>query len=894
MFHGRLKSRSVGWVVLWLAISFVPALKAQAQTTLTVGVPDFIKGVAEETVVKPFEAENPDIDIQLVSVNQTPSYSGSDDVKTYLDSIAEYVGVSDVLLFTESSLIPEVTRAGYLVDLMPFVRSDPEMSADDFYPQFWNAFQWDGGMWSFPIAGDAVAMIYDPAKFDEASLAYPDAFWTMKDFENAVRVLSEVDTTTGKVKKSGVQVFDGRSPIILSLFGKALYDPTNPDALPILKDADLQTVMQEWYDLDKEGLFTQPAGEFSSDQPMLVAQTLFANLPGQTTDRKIAPLPGSRSPLVINGMSISVGSQHPDEAYRFIKYVSNSANAATAFLSALPARKSLVGVEVDKTNNPIAALIPAPDADTIAIIEGLVESGYAPNETLYATHIGLALAQMTAQDYDTKTALEEQEANLVASRATAAERIGTVTVSVTAPDASAPVAAEGKISLKFGVVGFFGGLPNQKDWDTAVQDFIDSDSQVGAIKVEQAGGILSGGTEDIVKNYDCFYQNGNIVPSADLTLFAPLDSYVASDSTYNADDVVEGAINQLKREGQLWALPMSISPAAMWYNPDKIAEANAFTPSEGWTIGDFETVVRALKDVMTTDTPAFVPRDPADGSYMLALVAAYGGLPIDFSQQPIKIDFANPAVIEASRQALNLARDGYIKYSPLGNLGQGGVFFGDDTTVYGVYSQTLGGFFNRGGGPLGQNADATNTNPTTYDLVSFPQGSDYVPVPYNVTAGYISAQSANPDACYRFMRSLMERPSLFGGMPILRSLLDSDQVIGSLGRSAVDFYRGLDAAMSNPKAVTLGGFTGTSGGGDLLAVIWLYKAWDKYVADDSIDLEKEMQDADLYAKGYLECLAQAQADGTIKAGLGLLDSFRQWRTCAVKVDPTLDSALPNF
>lgn len=889
MYHGFLRPRSTAWVLLALLISLVPALQAQAPVTITVGVPDFIKGIVDEIVVKPFEAENPDILVELVSITDTPVYTGGD-MTEYLDSMAEYVAVSDMLVFTESSLVPEATRAGYLVDLMPFIRSDPEMNPDDFYPEFWDAFQWDGSMWAFPVAGDVVAMLYDPAKFDEAGLAYPDAFWTIEDFENAVRALSEVDDT-GAISKSGVQVFDGRSPIILSLFGKSLYDPTNVDALPTLQDADLEALVQQWQDLDDDGLFQATAGEVSFDQAIIVAQTLFANIPGAGAKRSIAPLPGGRSAMLVNGVGISAGSQHADEAYRLIKYISTSANAAAAFTSALPARRSLVGEEIDTTANPIAAFIPAPTPDDVLLIEGLLESAYAPNESLYATHITAALAQMKEQDYDAKTALSEQEANIVTARATAAEQIGNVTVSVAEPNVVV-VVAENEIALKFGVVGFFGGLPNQEEWDAAIADFVATDPQVGDLQLEVANALTSGGVTDYVESYDCFYQNGNIVPSVDLTLLTPLDAYVASDPNYNPDDVVEGAVAQLQREGQLWALPLSIAPAAMWYNEDKFSEAGAFPPYEGWTIGDFETSLTALKEVMDEETQPFVPRDPADGAYMLALVASYGGLPIDFSQNPPAINFASTEVIEASRQALNLVHDGYIKYSPLGNLGGGGFFIGDDETVYALYSQTIGGFINFGG--LQDEGEDEEAVPIAYNLVGFPEGTDYVPVSYNVTSGYISAQSPNADACYRFMSSLMARPALFGGMPVLRSLLDSDEVVSSLGESAVEFYRAIDAAMSNPRAVSLGGISGQGAGGEILSVIWLFKAWDKYAADDSIDLEKELQDANLFGKAYQECFLQGQADGTITDTAGPLDQFRQWRVCAVKVDPAMESVLPNF
>jgi hypothetical protein len=272
------------------------------------------------------------------------------------------------------------------------------------------------------------------------------------------------------------------------------------------------------------------------------------------------------------------------------------------------------------------------------------------------------------------------------------------------------------------------------------------------------------------------------------------------------------------------------------------------------------------------------------------LIAAYGGLPLDLNQVPPKIDFASEQSIAATRQVLDLARAGYIQYEPLGDFATVRIMFGDET-VYALYTESLGGFFGfkRSRGPAAQEGTIT----PTYNLVSFPQGADYVPIAFDITAAYISAKSPAPDACYRFIQTLTGHPALFGGMPVLRSLLDSDTVTATYGQSAVDFYRGVDSTLTNPRAARFSGIKGIDIGGEGLVSLWLYRAWDKYYADDSVDLTKELQDAQFYADAYLECLTLAEQEIPSDSGT-VIDKFGMWRDCAVSVDSSLDDVLPDF
>jgi hypothetical protein len=442
--------------------------------------------------------------------------------------------------------------------------------------------------------------------------------------------------------------------------------------------------------------------------------------------------------------------------------------------------------------------------------------------------------------------------------------------------------ASNEITLNFGIQAFFAPLPNQTDWDAAAQEFADNDFEVGNVKYGVITPFDTGGLAAVSEKYDCFYQQSNPVPDADLSLLLPLDPLINSDPNFDRDDIVGGALEQLRREEQTWGLPVTISPEGFWYNPSIFTENGAFFPYEGWSTGDFESALRTLR-INPDDTAPFASRE-ANGTYLLLLIAAYGGKPIDFSTSPYLLNYTDAATVQAIEQVLQLARDGYIKYTPLAQTGAT-VFFGGDDTLYAMYSDLLGGFFNIGG-------DDEEDSGNQYSLSTFPQGTQYTAAAYDVGSFHISATTQYAEACFRLGSYLMTQIDIFGGMPVLRSQINDAELLNTQGQPAVDFYNAMDRLIEDSATIVIpSGFNG-SGGGEALVIFWLYGAFDRFVADEATDLAKELADAQLFGNAYLECLAQIPPEEQNPDDL--IGSYRQWRECAIKVDPNTESLLPSF
>ena len=238
------------------------------------------------------------------------------------------------------------------------------------------------------------------------------------------------------------------------------------------------------------------------------------------------------------------------------------------------------------------------------------------------------------------------------------------------------------------------------------------------------------------------------------------------------------------------------------------------------------------------------------------LAAAYGGLPLDYRTQPVTVNYADPATVEALRQVLDLAKAGYIQYQQLANIG-GGIVMGGGSGGGGgpqipIYNETLNQFsfqrFQFSGNP--ENA---------YRLTSYPAGSQYTPVTYAIGTGYISAFTPAPDACYRWLATLAEHPELFSAMPARRSQLNNAELGASLGVDLSNFYRQFESLLQSPNVIEFPSVTGgITSPTDFITQYWLNRAMDRYVLEDA-DLETELADADVFAKDYQTCTANLPA-----------------------------------
>jgi len=869
-------------VVSMVLLLGLPLAAQDSAVTVSVAVPEFLSETFDDDLIAEFEAQNPGVKVNLVSSSgggfATPPAFGID---AHLEDMQEYVASADVVFVNSSSLTPEATRAGYFLDLSPLTSADSSLNIDDFIPAAWQSFQWDRSVWALPVSTDVILLVYNRKAFDEAGLAYPNGSWTLDDFANAARALTKRDAE-GEVTNAGYIDYGNTKYMLRSLLGTSLVDTTSSPIQPTLTNPTLESLLTTWQSLKDEGVIGGVSGGGSivivgggGDGPAMSIQQSFglASFPGAQGDPPAGSLlPGGKAGMEVQGFAVSAGTQYPDQAYVLAKFLTSSADVANNLFGSTPARKSLAGIEVD-SDQPFADLTYSPENQ--AVVTEAYANAMPVSEMLFVDYVGVAVDTMEQDGVDARTALQEAEAQAVENLNTAAERQTTI-ISVATPVPEV-VLNPGEIAINFGLTSFISPLPNQDQWNQVINNFVADDPQVGQIVMDPARDTA---LEAMAESYDCFYIPTNSVSDGNLENVLNLDPYMDADPTFDKSDVIGNTLAQVQSDNKTWAFPIVIQPEVLRYNSEAFQQAGIQMPENGWTIDAFADALKALKDASPDATP-FVPRG-FGSDYLLSLIAAYGGLPLDYRTTPATINFTDPATVEAIRQVLELVKAGYLDYTSLARPAGGGAVaifaIADVEEANAITTHSLSAL------NLFVQEEIVGNNP--FRLTTYPQGTQYTTVSYNVGTAYISVNAQNPEACYRWLSELSRHPELFSAMPARRSLINDPAVTASQSPDTIALYNQIDSLLSQPNVIALPSGLGGSPA-DMWVQNWLNRAFDRYVQEDA-NLEDELAQAEMFAKDYQQCAAAIPALDPASEQ-NPRDYFQQFMDCATAVDPSMAS-----
>lgn len=259
--------------------------------------------------------------------------------------------------------LPIWAQKGFLLDLRPYVKAElaPDTIADWDQAQYKSFFTPEGVQYALPKYHGALALYYNKDMFDEVHLAYPDSSWDHDDYLAAMRKLTVDSNGDGKIDRWGsmVDIAWERIQIHINGWGGHLVDPSDPSKSWMARPEALQAMewirARMWDDqvmatkLDVKNLHTRDA--FIQQQLAMVEDGSWALrdiLEGAKFRIGVAPFPAGpvqRATLATtDGFSIFAGTQHPEAAWEFMKFlVSRDYGRAMAQEQLLqPARASLV------------------------------------------------------------------------------------------------------------------------------------------------------------------------------------------------------------------------------------------------------------------------------------------------------------------------------------------------------------------------------------------------------------------------------------------------------------------------------------------------------------------------------------------------------------------------
>ncbi len=892
-------------VLMLSTLPFPDTAQAAGQNAipLVVSLPTLWEDIVTPDILAQFEAQY-GVDVMVLFDQNTFGFLGGAGaaLETHLDSTEELVNSADVVYIDPTTLTPEDTLAGYFLDLKPLAQSDPALDSSDFIAAAWQSYQWDSGLWALPLSMDVILVTYDPAAFDAIGLAYPSGRWTIEDFAHAAHLLTDYNAD-GTIATPGFTVSSGGNNLdvfLRSLIAAGLYDPATMPTQPDFSDPVLETTLAAWYDLARDGVAVSQGGGgggINSDIPLRVEGVMGygeRSRPGQrdtTAVRYASLLPGDIAGLNVQGFAVSAGTQYPELAYELAKFLTLRPELASNNFSAAPARYSLEGVEVTNSNGPgggggggggLGAFRNIPDTIQPTVDQALA-FGLPVAELRYTAYLSTALNEMSA-GVDARSALQTAEAQAIADVQTAAARDGNIYLSIT-PPAAGHTLQPGEIALTCAVNIGFGGrmggqaqLANQAEWDQVIADFVANEPGIGAVILESTNNT---DLATLAESYDCIILPTNAVPGSDLTPVLNLDPLIDTDLSFDRNDVIGNTLAQLQQDNKTWALPLAIQPQMLEYDPELFAWAGVPEPINGWTADAFTDALRMLKSY-DPDLMPFAANDPS-GAYIMMLIGAYGGLPLDYRADPVAVNFTDPANVDAIRQVLDLAKDGYIAYSGLTDVVGGAVAVLEGGETSAITTNTLTQFNLRGpGGPLPPGEEQTTMFTTTY-----PQGSTFGVIAYEITTGYISATIQNPDAAYRFLSAVAGSPQLFSGMPARQSQVYNPVVAAAQGPEIATVYQQLDTLLRNPNTLVFPTYSAGRGRSavNFIEGYWLNRAMDRYVLEDA-ELEYELSEAEMLTLAYQDCAANIVIDETdVNQGDGQFQMFQQIQQCALSVDP---------
>lgn len=783
-------------IILVLLFSIVPmnASNAQDPIILTISLPTYADEIPPNTFAD-FEAQ---FNVRVViKDNPLDVYidSSATNLDSHLEDLQRYAESADVLFVNNWTLSPIGLQTNFLLDIGPLAYADPALDAASFVPAVWEAFQWNSGLWALPAGFDTVVLGYNQAAFDAAGLAYPHAGWTIDDYANTARMLTVYDSN-GNVITPGFEEDANDIHFLMALAG--IDDP----ALPALNQPSLVNAIQLWADLKAEGVVGLSSSSIAGD---VQTMRLFNSYEfTQNPNAGAALLPGERAFLNANGFAISSGTQYPELAYELAKVAIANPRVLQITFSTYSAQPGLV---------------PAPHFAQPELRQAPTNARSTLN---FADYLSLAITDVM-QGHPPDIALDNAQIRATQDLHTAQEVGNTTTLVVMPP----PTINTDGLVLNFSVATSIWPLPNQAQWDSAAQAFADSDAEVSAVVVEAPFTSL----DEQSQNYDCFYSSERALLQIDTAILRPLDPLMNEDPNFIPDDFVGDTLQFLQVDNQTWGYPITIMPRFLKYQAGVFNRAGIPSPAWTWTVNEFED---ALNNI--SGQPAFAR---ADSVSIMALIAAYGGQPLDYETDPPTPRFNDPANIAAIEQVLNLARNGHLDYQALSvvqGMGQ--------SPATAVISPII----------ISQFGDLWQMNEEDA-LVNYPAGSQHIVAAFGLGVGYVYASTPYPEACYRWLAFVSSQPDLFTSMPARLSVLHQEQTRFLVGDVRMDMYQQYADVLQQPNLIIIPFVPLVGTGNRTVLQFWLNRAFDHYVLEGA-DLASALAEAQEYADAYLRCRAE--------------------------------------
>jgi multiple sugar transport system substrate-binding protein len=813
-----------------------------------------------EKLADEFHRLNPDVKVQFVSIYEALAIEMGDGWPE--DAAEKLAAAADT---TRSD--PYAQSRGLLRDLQPFIEADRTFDPDDFYPGMLEAYRGDGGQWAVPAIAYFQLIQYDKDVFDEAGVDYPQPGWTWDDFLDKAKQLTVRDgdqvTRYGFVDAAGQNLV---LAVTLSQVGSLVDETTDPPT-PRLDRPEVAEAVQWYADLILEhGVMPGPP-EGPEDYMELYALTedkaamstggtVVVVGPEQEDRQGIVSFPQGKTvvnPMWAQGYVMSAGTQHPDESWRWLVFLTRRQPPGVAMLNMLPARRSVAeeaGFWEDLAEDQVAAYQAALEHPFLL---NRMPEAWAP--------LMDAIRAVVKGESDVKAALAEAQAKALETLAVASKPPEEATPVVVATPKPEPSPGEGEL-ISFSVLG-----ADPSYYRQLADEFHELHSEITVKVTLPSFTEPSFGLEDLFQGADCVAGYADLSDPEYRALLLNLQPFLEGNEDLPLEDFYPQALSAFRWEGELWGLPAEGNVYLMVYNKALFEAAAVPYPRTGWTIEDFVSTAQALTTGEGDEKQYGFVSYLGETMDLDFFLEQQGVELIDYDTDPPTIRFDDPATVEAVQWYADLALvhgvkpalpinaystdiAGYQERMSLISAGRAAMWTSYGNMLISGLSYLLADDFEYGFAPM----------PLT------PEGKGYGQLSFS---GYfITAEAAHPRACWDWLIFLTERPGETGGLPARRSVAESEAFRQQVGEELADVYQfvishGQEAARLPVDEI------GQIG----ISEYWFYAAYDRIIEGE--EAKTALAWAQDMAEDFAACLASRED----------LEGQELISTCAAQVDP---------
>lgn len=223
---------------------------------------------------------------------------------------------------------------GQLLELDKYIDDSDEIDLKNYPEGLVEIYNQDKKQYAIPKDFDTIGLWYNKTMFDEAGVSYPDNTWTWDTMKDAAKKLTKSDKSQYGVlaplhNQEGYYnfVYQNGGEIITEDKKSGYDEPKTVEA------------MQYYFDLVKEGLSPEIFGDAERAEALqngLVAMGFFGswNIAGfkdndyMKDNFDVSVLPAGNDgeqASIFNGLgnAISANTEHPDEAFKWVEYLSS-------------------------------------------------------------------------------------------------------------------------------------------------------------------------------------------------------------------------------------------------------------------------------------------------------------------------------------------------------------------------------------------------------------------------------------------------------------------------------------------------------------------------------------------------------------------------------------------